>query len=70
MTRAKHRYGKWCRLAESMEVGGIPARLYELSDVTSLCNALRRRGERASYTRDRHGFKVVKVDDRTSASTD
>lgn len=58
--RAIYRVRKWADMAIDLKIGQ-QVRLHELSDVTSLCNAIRKRGERASYVRDRHGFKVVKV---------
>lgn len=61
MTRAIYRTRKWADLAIDLKIGQC-VRLYELTDVTSLCNAIRRRGDQATYKRDRHGFKVAKVE--------
>lgn len=60
MNRAIPRKNKWRDISIDLKPGQI-VRLYDITDVRSLCNALRRRGERGSYTRDRHGFKVAKV---------
>ena len=59
MNRAIPRVNKWRDLAESLEPGQT-VRLYQVTDARSLCSALRRLGDRGSYTRDRFGFKVEK----------
>lgn len=59
MTRLYRAY-KWQQIATDLKPGQT-VRLYDITDVRSLCNALRRAGERGSYTRDRHGFRVAKA---------
>ena len=55
-----YRKNKWKMLAEDLKPGQV-VRLHFKSDVTSLYNAIRKRGERMTYETDRHGFRVAKA---------
>jgi len=60
MTRL-YRANKWKQLAADLKPGQV-VRLHYKSDVTSLYNAITRRGERMTYKSDQHGYKAAKVD--------
>lgn len=56
-----YRAKKWQQLAADLKHGQV-VRLHFKSDVTSLYNAIRKRGEWMTYQTDQHGYKVAKVD--------
>lgn len=59
MTRL-YRKNKWKQLAEDLKPGQV-VRLHYKSDVTSLFNAITKRGERMTYKTDQHGYRVAKI---------
>ena len=59
--RAIPRKRKWADMAIDMKIGQV-CRLYEIGDVRCLCKALQKRGDKGKIHRDRHGFKVEKVE--------